>query len=1013
MAIEFGVLGPLEARHGSALLEISRPKQRLLLTLLLVQANEVVSVDALIDGLWSATPPGSAMGLVHTYVSQLRKALEPPAARAGPSQPLRRADGGYRLVVEAEHFDAARFEVLLEAGRRALAEQRPRVALGMLDVAAALWRGPAFGEFGNEPAVLPAAERLGELRRLALEYRADAAIALGRHAELIGELEARLRDDPLRERTWAQLMLCLYRSGRQADALGAYQRLRHRLGDELGLEPSAALRKLETDILQQLPSLDWLAPADEAATAPADEAATAPADEAATAPAAEAAPAVSRPHPDRVPGNLPVPATSFIGRETDVKAVASLVPDHRLVTLVGAGGVGKTRLALQAAAEVATEFPDGVWFVELAPIGDPSAVADAVATALGVTRQAGLSVPESVWHALAGRKMLLVLDNCEHLLQAAADLVESMIARATSVKVLTTSREGLRVAGECQWPVPPLDCQSGTASDAVGLFVERAHDVCPGFGLTDADDAAAVVEICERLDGIALAVELAAARMVSMSPQELLGRLDHRFRLLTGPRRGLERHQTLRHTVAWSYDLLDEGERAVLRCCSIFSGSFDVAAATYLEGGDADDYRVLDLLDALVRKSMVTAERIGARTRYGMLETIRQYALEQLGVDAADDLRNRHARYFAARAIEQWTVWSGPRQREALDWVEAELANLRAGFRWASGHGDVQTATAIAAHTALLMWPLQYLEPVGWAIELLAEAKAADLPQLPRLYTAASLCSLLGAPDAAREYAEAARALERVDGYEPFDPGLTGLLHAAAELFLGSAERWVEICAELAGRSGLTRAIGLSGMLMMLPLMGRIDEAKAILADTLDAVRAAENSNFVAYAMIGQSRTLKESEPERSVEVLRECLDYCREHRLVFVGLLAASDAAGVEAVHGDPEEALGLFSAAIEQFHGSGNRQTLAMTLAQLAVFLAETGEAEGALLLCGFGRHHAVEASVPGVGDALGQLRLRLGDDAYEARLARGEALSPAEATRIATDLIRTVRRNVAAAS
>jgi DNA-binding SARP family transcriptional activator len=234
-----------------------------------VQANEVVSVDALIDGLWNGTPPGSAVGLVHTYVSQLRKALEPPVPGPTRQQALRRADAGYRLVVDAEHFDADSFEGMLEAGRRALVEQRPDDALGILDEAAALWRGPAFGEFSDQPALLAAAERLEELHRLALEYRADAAIALGRHAELIGELESRLRDDPLREHTWAQLMLCLYRSGRQADALGAYQRLRRHLGEELGLEPSAALRKLEADILQQLPSLDWTASLDEADPSPA------------------------------------------------------------------------------------------------------------------------------------------------------------------------------------------------------------------------------------------------------------------------------------------------------------------------------------------------------------------------------------------------------------------------------------------------------------------------------------------------------------------------------------------------------------------------------------------------------------------------------------------------------------------------------------------------------------------------------------------------------------------------
>jgi hypothetical protein len=407
---------------------------------------------------------------------------------------------------------------------------------------------------------------------------------------------------------------------------------------------------------------------------------------------------------------------------------------------------------------------------------------------------------------------------------------------------------------------------------------------------------------------------------------------------------------------------------------------------------------------------MVTVEQIGARTRYGMLETIREFALEQLGTDAADDLRARHARYFAAQAVEQWTVWNGPHQREALDWVDVELANLRAGFRWASGRRDLPTATAIAAHGALLTWALQGLEPVGWALELLADATAADVVQLPRLYTAASLCSLTGAPDAALEYAQTARALGRAGVYDPFDDGLPGLLHAAAELFLGRPERWLEICAELAAQSGLTRAIGLGGMLMVLPLMGRTDEAKAMLdGGALEAVHATGNPNFIAYALLGQARTLQASDPERAAAVLRQCLDYCRAQRLIFLGLLAAAEAASVEAMGGDPDVALDLFTAAVEQFHRSGNQTTLAMTLGQLAVFLAGAGEAEGAATLCGFGRQHHMEASVAGLSDALERLRSQLGDEAYRACVTKGEALSPAEATLVATDLISAARRRL----
>ena len=304
---------------------------------------------------------------------------------------------------------------------------------------------------------------------------------------------------------------------------------------------------------------------------------------------------------------------------------------HRLVTLTGVGGVGKTRLATEVAARLADEFPDGVWVFELAAVADPAAVPDAVAAVLGITQQPGKSVSESVAAALEGRVRLLVFDNCEHVLDAAADLIEAILAQSATVRIVATSREGLGVADEQVWPVPSLDLSGGIDSAAVNLFVERAQSVAPRFSMATPDEAGAVVEICRRLDGIPLAIELAASRMASMTASEVRDRLDHRFRLLVGSRRGLERHQTLRHAVAWSYDLLDDAEKTLLERCSVFAGGFDLQSACAVAGfDDSDDYAVLDLLDALVRKSLLVADRSSGRTRFSMLETIRQFAEEQL-----------------------------------------------------------------------------------------------------------------------------------------------------------------------------------------------------------------------------------------------------------------------------------------------------------------------------------------------------------------------------------------------
>ncbi|MGB6511706.1 MAG: adenylate/guanylate cyclase domain-containing protein, partial [Mycobacterium sp.] len=414
-------------------------------------------------------------------------------------------------------------------------------------------------------------------------------------------------------------------------------------------------------------------------------------------------------------GNLRPATTSFIGRESEAGEVQAAIKAHRLVTLTGVGGVGKTRLALEVAGRLVDEFPDGVWFFELAAVTDPAAVPDAVAAVLGITQQPGSTVAESVAAALEGRVRLLVLDNCEHVLDAAADLIEAILAASATTKIVATSREGLGIADERLWPVPSLDVGAGVDSAAVSLFIERAQAVSPGFSVAELGEADAVVEICRRLDGIPLAIELAASRMASMTAAEVRDRLDHRFRLLVGSRRGLERHQTLRHAVAWSYDLLDDTERALLERCSVFAGGFDLESACAVMGSD-DDFATLDLLDALVRKSLLVADRSSGRTRFSMLETIRQFAEDQLVARGeASESRAAHSRYFAGREADILALWDSPRQRDAYDWFTIELANLRTAFRWAADQGDLDVAATLASYVGLLGYSVQTYEPIAWA----------------------------------------------------------------------------------------------------------------------------------------------------------------------------------------------------------------------------------------------------------------------------------------------------------
>jgi len=405
---------------------------------------------------------------------------------------------------------------------------------------------------------------------------------------------------------------------------------------------------------------------------------------------------------DTLPGNLPRQVTSFIGRADEMESIAGLLAEHRVVTITGVGGVGKTRLALHVGAELLTDSPDGVWVAELAAVDDGDAMAEVIAAALGVTRRSDASLAAGIVDSLRSKQLLLVLDNCEHLLDEVAEFASDVMDKCSQVRILATSREGLGVAGERVWPLRSLGVPAPTdpveriaASDAVQLLVDRARAVMPDFVLDDSN-LAAVGEICRRLDGIPLAIELAAARFTAMQPREIAEHLDERFRLLTGgKRRGIERHQTLRATVDWSYSLLDDRDRVVFDRLAVFAGSFDAAAAQAVVADDGlDRFDVLDALNELVAKSMVVAEpgREGD-TRYQLLETLRQYALERLDAhDAGDTARRRHADHYAQLAETAAPELLG---RHELDWrprINAEIDNFRAAVTWALDRDDPNDA---------------------------------------------------------------------------------------------------------------------------------------------------------------------------------------------------------------------------------------------------------------------------------------------------------------------------------
>jgi predicted ATPase len=556
---------------------------------------------------------------VQGYVSQLRKLLEP---EGGPFRLLVTEAAGYALRLDPEQLDLQRFERLLAQGKEALAAGNARQAASLLREVLALFRGPPLADFTYEPWAQSEIGRIEELRLTALEERIEAELAFGKHNELTAELETLVAEQPLRERLRGQLMLALYRAGRQAEALEAYQQARTALVEQLGIDPSPELQTLYKQILNQ----------DEALTV-------------------EAPPATP-------PTNLPAPPNALVGRQRELAELIELVRSRavRLVTLTGTGGIGKTRLAHRVARDVLDEFREGVFFVSLARISDPELVMPAIAQTVGIREEVGKPLVETLNEYMREKEMLLLLDNFEQVVDS-APAVATLVEAASKLKVLVTSRAPLRVSAERTYDVPPLGLpdpdqpptiETVEESEAAELFIERATAAKSDFPLTE-NDLAAVTEICLRLDGLPLALELAAARTPVLTAQALLARLDERLGLLTtGARDADERHRTLRATIDWSHDLLSPPEQTLFARLSVFVGGccLEAAQAVCASNGEPG-VDILDGLASLVEKNLLRQRAdTNGQPRYSMLETIREYALERLvGSGERDEAHDRHARH--------------------------------------------------------------------------------------------------------------------------------------------------------------------------------------------------------------------------------------------------------------------------------------------------------------------------------------------------------------------------------
>jgi predicted ATPase/DNA-binding SARP family transcriptional activator/tetratricopeptide (TPR) repeat protein len=839
--VEFRILGSVEVADGGLVRDLGGLRERTLLARLLLSAGQVVSADRLAEDLWAGQPPAHWMSTLRVYISRLRRALGEGSAAVATQPP------GYRITLGESELDAGTFARLVATAREDLTGGRPEAAAAGLREALSLWRGPALSDVADFAFAQADVARLEEARLAAVEDRVEADLACGRHASLVSELDGLVAAHPLRERLCGQRMLALYRCGRQADALQAYQDLRTRLDDELGIDPSPAVQRLQQEILRQEPGLDWRPPAAErtaGAARPAGPELDAPTSGGVASGRGRPRPPAAAEGP--VPVRLPAETTSFIGRESELATIHELLGLSRLLTLTGPSGSGKTRLALKAGGQGSGRYPDGVWLVELAPVTGPDLVTAVVASALGAREEPGRPLADTIAAHLRDSEALVIIDNCEHVLDAAADLVTGLLRRCPSLRILATSQSRLNVAGEATWPVPPLTVPPPAEEDplviaeaeSVRLFCDRAGLARPGFSL-DAGNAAAVREICRRLDGIPLALELAAARLNALTARQLAARLDDRFRVLSGgSRTGLPRHRTLQAAIEWSYDLLSDAEQVAFRRLAVFAGGATLEAAEAVlpdliaelapwrgvEGGSpplgttlpAD--AVFETVSALVDRSLLTTEERDGSMRYGMLESVHHFARERLaGAGEQDELSRRHLDWLVDYADQ--ADLDGPDQGAWMDLLETDMENVRAGLEWGLAQPGSEHALALAGSLATF-WMVRGHAGIGrrWLDSALAAAGPQASPRLRAIALdgVGQLAYVQSDHDAQLGYQRESLSIWRELGDDVRTASCLGDLGAAAHIRgeYPAAEQMYGEALELARRAGASNIMArcLSGL---------------------------------------------------------------------------------------------------------------------------------------------------------------------------------------------------------
>jgi len=907
--LEIRVLGPLEVLVGGRPVAVSGSKRHALLALLALRRGRVVGVDSLVDALWGEDLPSSPRNAVQHHVARLRSALGPTSIAASPD--------GYALTDAA--VDALRFEDLLGATRAALREGDAHTAADSVAPALALWRGPALQGLTDMAWFEAEARRLEALRVDALEEQFEAALALGEHREIGPALRAAIEESPFRERLWGQLMLALYRSGRQADALETFQEARRVLSEELGLEPGPELRWLQEAILAHEPAI------------------------------------AAVPVPPRRRGNLPTPTTSFVDREEDLSRVVALLGDHRLVTLTGPPGVGKSRLALEVAHSLESET-EGIWLVDLALATDAADVVRLVADAVGAH---GVDPLAGVVARMRHADTILVLDACEHSHAEAARVASIVLAECPGARVLATSREVLHVDGEVRVNVAPLplgdpESEESADSPAVQLFAARARAARTDFEVTP-EAARLIAEIARQVDGLPLAIELVAARVNALGLTELLSRVERRLELLQAPALTSDvARAALGTLVAWSYDLLHADEKTLLHQLAVHRGGASLASLVASGASHGlDESTVTYLLGTLVDKSIVSVSFPAGEARYHLLDTVRDYALEQLaesgGLAAA---RISHAEYFATLCDSARLGLRGP---DWLTWIkrfELENDNLWAALAYAREAPDPGIALRLGLGSG---WHFALAERVSEGrrfLELVLAAVSEDAALEPWFELVAFSCYFATEEldlDAAIEAGERALALAPTAA-APSSLGLVQVTLALAYEQAGDDERAVALADQ--GYAALEAAGDpweiAAGSLLRAMVAARVADVSMVATMAAEAYRQADAIGFEAFqvpAAVLEAWVREQwNDLEGAVEAYQRALELAgrigfSDHASFAIARLGANAFATGDRRHAEELERRALATA-----EGADSQWVAAHARVQLARILEADGDSDTA---------------------------------------------------------------------